>query len=224
MHVVVVLFANFLRSKDISLPMLLDLCVYTKMNSLLNIFCSHIDNANLFRSQRADTKTYDFQQVYKVIVITKERKMRVFGLACHLVVDDRDDHPPNNPRHQDADGESGSQVGSGGVVPKAIRTRRGDAVVAVFVHHLQHRRALQPTVPGEDRITDHLPDSHVQGGGRFGVLGDRGGGGAAAAARGGALHHGCFVIGSSGDELVFRQLLIDDGGWRLHALKSSIRI
>ena len=37
----------------------------------------------------------------------------------------------------------------------------------------------------------------------------------------GVLENGCYVIGSDGDELVFRQLLIDDRGWRLHALQGD---
>lgn len=37
----------------------------------------------------------------------------------------------------------------------------------------------------------------------------------------GVLENGCYVIGSNGDELVFRQLLIDDRGWRLHALQGD---
>ena len=39
---------------------------------------------------------------------------------------------------------------------------------------------------------------------------------------GGALENGCYVIGSAGDELVFRQLLIDESGWRLHALSGDL--
>ncbi len=38
----------------------------------------------------------------------------------------------------------------------------------------------------------------------------------------GVLESGCYVIGADGDELLFRQLLIDDNGWRLHALKEGI--
>lgn len=38
----------------------------------------------------------------------------------------------------------------------------------------------------------------------------------------GSLEHGCYVIGDSGDELVFRQLMIVDGQWRLHALQPGI--
>ena len=38
----------------------------------------------------------------------------------------------------------------------------------------------------------------------------------------GVLENGCYVIGSDGGELVFRQLLIDDRGWRLHALKGDL--
>lgn len=38
----------------------------------------------------------------------------------------------------------------------------------------------------------------------------------------GPLEHGCYVIGNDGEELVFRQLLIEQGQWKLHALKSGI--
>lgn len=37
----------------------------------------------------------------------------------------------------------------------------------------------------------------------------------------GVLENGCYVIGADGEDLVFRQLLIDDAGWRLHALKGD---
>jgi len=38
----------------------------------------------------------------------------------------------------------------------------------------------------------------------------------------GPLEHGCYVIGNDGQELVFRQLLIEQGQWRLHALQPEI--
>ncbi len=37
----------------------------------------------------------------------------------------------------------------------------------------------------------------------------------------GALESGCYVIGVHGEELLFRQLLIDENGWRLHALQDG---
>lgn len=39
----------------------------------------------------------------------------------------------------------------------------------------------------------------------------------------GPLEHGCYVIGTdNNDELIFRQLLIEDQQWKLHALQIDI--
>jgi DNA polymerase V len=36
---------------------------------------------------------------------------------------------------------------------------------------------------------------------------------------GGPLEHGCYVIAHHGDEMIFRQLLMESDQWRLHALE-----
>ncbi len=38
----------------------------------------------------------------------------------------------------------------------------------------------------------------------------------------GALENGCFVVGVHEEELLFRQLLIDESGWRLHAFGDGL--
>ncbi|MGI9291272.1 MAG: S24 family peptidase [Gammaproteobacteria bacterium] len=38
----------------------------------------------------------------------------------------------------------------------------------------------------------------------------------------GPLEHGCYVIGNDGEELIFRQLLIEGEQWSLHALQPGI--
>ena len=39
---------------------------------------------------------------------------------------------------------------------------------------------------------------------------------------GGRLSSGCFVVANHGGEMIFRRLVIDDGGYRLVALKPDI--